>query len=310
MKWQVDRLSPEALGISASRRTDIPALFSSWFEQRLAAGFAEYIPAGPPRRLRRSLAPADVTHFVFWSKWPRPFFRALDRATEVGYPVLWNVTITGLGGTALEPRVPPADKVVRATRELAARHGAAAIQWRYDPVFVSERFDAQHHLETFARLCESLAGVVDRVTCSLVHTYGRRVKPDLAAYEQEAGDRWSELSLAEQVDCLGRLQEIARGADLPFTVCCLSEVQAALGCEPAGCNQWAWAQRVYPELGGLSALRARPMRQGCACSREVDIGVYDTCTLGCRYSYGSRAVGAAERAFRRHDPADPCLLPG
>jgi len=309
MQWQVDSLSPEALGISASRRTDIPALFSSWFEHRLAAGFAEYIPAGPPRRLRRSLAPVDVTHFVFWSKWPRPFWRALDRVAEVGYPVLWNVTITGLGGTALEPRVPPADKVVQATRELALRHGAAAIQWRYDPVFVSDRFDAEHHLETFTRLCGSLAEAVDRVTCSFVHTYGRRVRPDLAAYEGEASDRWSELSLAQRVDLFSRLQQIARGAGLPFTLCCLPEVQAELACEPAGCNQWAWVTRVYPELTGVAQRRARPTRPGCACSREVDIGVYDTCTLGCRYSYGSRERPAAERAFARHDPADPCLLP-
>ncbi len=309
MKWRVDRLSPEALGISASRRTDIPALFAPWFEQRLAAGFADYIPAGPPRRVRRSLAPEDVTHFVFWSKWPRPFFRALDRIAQIGYPVLWNVTITGLGASLLEPRVPPADKVVRATQQLARRHGRLAIQWRYDPVFVSDRLDLQHHLTTFARLCEQLAGSVDRVTTSLVHTYGRRVRPDLAAYEQEAGDRLVELPMAQQIEVLGALRQVAQEAGLAFTVCCLPEICDALGCEPAGCNRWAWACRVYPELLALAPLRDHPSRKGCACSKEADIGVYDTCTLGCRYSYGSRDRTIAERAFTRHDPTAPCILP-
>ena len=310
MGWQIDRLSPDAIGISASRRTDIPALFAPWFEHRLAAGFAETIPAGPPRRVRRSLRPEDVTHFVFWSKWPRPLFRALDTIEAVGYPVLWNVTITGLGGTAVEPRVPPPDEVVAAVHQLAQRHGPAAILWRYDPVFVSEHYAGDHHRETFTRLCGQLVGHVDRVTCSLVHTYGRRVKPDLRAYERETGDRWIEQGHAEQVALLGRLREIAAAAGLPFTLCCLPEVQAELACEPAGCNRWAWASRVYPELEKLRARRDKPTRKGCACSQEVDIGVYDTCTHGCRYSYGSRACGAAEHAMARHDPTAPCLLPG
>lgn len=98
MKWNLDDLNRTAVGVSASRRTDIPALFGQWFERRLDAGFVEYIPAGPPRRVRRSIAPADVSHFTFWSRWPRPFFRTLDTVLRIGYPVLWNVTITGLGG--------------------------------------------------------------------------------------------------------------------------------------------------------------------------------------------------------------------
>ena len=259
--------------------------------------------------MRRSLAPEDVTHFVFWSKWPRPFFRALDRVAEIGYPVLWNVTITGLGASRLEPRVPPADKVVRATGELARRHGPSAIQWRYDPVFVSDRLDLKHHRATFARLCGQLAGSVDRVTTSLVHTYGRRVRPDLAAYERELNDPLVELSTAQQVEWLGSLREVAEGAGIAFTICCLPEVRAGLGCEPAGCNRWDWACRVYPELAAHRRLPKRPSRQGCACSQEVDIGVYDTCPLGCRYSYGSRDQTIAEQAHGRHDPTAACLLP-
>jgi hypothetical protein len=105
------------------------------------------------------------------------------------------------------------------------------------------------------------------------------------------------------------LRQVARAAGIDFAVCCLPEVRDALGCAPAGCNQWDWACRVYPELATRPRLPNRPTRKGCACSQEVDIGVYDTCTLGCRYSYGSRDQTSAQRAFERHDPTAPCLRP-
>jgi len=307
--WRPEELSKDALGISASRRTDIPALMSVWFADRLEAGFAEYIPAGPPRRIRRSLAPADVTHFTFWTKWPRPFFGVLDGVLRTGYPVLWNVTITGLGGTALEPNVPVTDKAVAATLDLAARLPAGAVVWRYDPVFVSERYDEAHHVRTFSQLCDRLRGHVDRVAMSFVQRYGRRVTPDLRRYQDDSNDPTPELTLEAQVELLGRFREIADAAELPLTLCCQPVLAARLGWPPTRCNGWSWAVRVYPELGRRPPLRDRPTRDGCACSREIDIGVYDTCTFGCRYCYASRDLSLARRRFATHDPQGACLLP-
>jgi len=297
------------VGVSASRRTDIPALFSRWFEQRLEESFVEYIPAGPPRRVRRSIAPADVTHFTFWTKWPRPFFRALDRVREIGYPALWNVTITGLGGAEVEPHVPSTEKAIASVIDLSRIVGAAAIQWRYDPLFLSEHFDAQHHVDTFTRIAEALTGHVDRVTTSTVEMYERRVKRDLEQYEKETGDTLITSSVAV-VDLVHRLREIADTVGIRFTLCCAPELRVPIACEPAGCNSWAWATRVYPDLQRHRALRNQPTRPDCACSQEFDIGVYDTCVLGCRYSYGSCNEARARLNFSKHDQAAPCLIPG
>ena len=56
-------------------------------------------------------------------------------------------------------------------------------------------------------------------------------------------------------------------------------------------------------------LRARPSRTDCGCSEEYDIGVYETCVLGCRYSYGSCSEVKARGNFQKHDPDAPCLIP-
>jgi hypothetical protein len=308
VEWKVEHLERTAVGVSASRRTEIPGLFARWFERRLQEGWVEYIPAGPPRHVRRSIAPPHVTHFTFWSRWPRPFFHALEHVLHIGYPVLWNVTITGLGRTPVEPYAPAIDKAVAALLDLSKIVPPAAIQWRYDPVFLSTRFGAEHHVRTFSALAEALRGRVDRVTTSVVQLYGRRVEPDLRAYERQVGDRL-ETSPHAVAELLHRLREIATAAGIPFTLCCAPELRAAVGCEAAGCNAWAWATRVYPALSGHRPLRTRPTRPDCACSEEFDIGVYDTCVFGCRYSYGSCNLQRARANFARHDPDAACVVP-
>ncbi|MBI2944608.1 MAG: DUF1848 family protein [Candidatus Wallbacteria bacterium] len=307
--WSAANLARTAVGVSASRRTDIPALFGAWFAHRLDAGFAEYIPAGPPRRVRRSLLPADVTHFDFWTKWPRPFFPVLEKVLAAGYPVVWNVTISGLGGTEVEPNVPTADRAVRALLELCRRLPPGAVLWRYDPVFLSSRHGLGEHLSTFTRLVERLAGHVDRVAVNFVSPYARRVLPDLRAYQAEFSDPMTETTLGQRLDLIARLRAVAEPAGIPFTLCCLPDEAAASGCPATGCNAWSWIVRVYPQLAAHRWLKTRPGRSGCECSEEVDIGVYDTCILGCRYSYGSCSQSRARELFATHDPAAPCLVP-
>jgi hypothetical protein len=309
MTWDANCLKADASAVSVSRRSDIPGLYAEWFENRLQEGFADYIPAGPTRRIRRSLRPDDVTHFNFWSKWPRPFFRVLDRVLDMGYPVLWNVTITGLGQTNVEPNVPPADKVVACVRELSEVLSPAAILWRYDPIFLSQEYSEAFHVENFRRLAARLAGHVDRVAVSFVERYGRRVKPDLELYESETGDHCLQPSLEQKANLIDRLREIAAGEEMTLTLCCSPDVRQATGCPASGCNSFPWARRVYPALQTFPGLRNKPTRADCACTQETDIGVYDTCIYGCRFSYGSCNYRRALQNFRRHDPAAPCLIP-
>ena len=307
--WRVHQLKNSAKSVSASRRTDIPALYGQWFLQRLEAGEAEYRTAFGKRRFRASLRPEDVTHLNFWSKWPRPFFPALERTLALDFPVLWNVTITGLGGSAVEPRVPNADRVVQATQELARMVPPTAIQWRYDPIFVSRRYPAAHHIAMFSRLAEQLADHVDRVAVSFPELYGRRVVPDLRRYEGEEDDARKTLSLDEQAELLAQLEAIAQEHGMAFTLCCQPQLTELLGCPTSGCNDWAWACRAWPILTMHRRLNKKPSRPGCDCSDEVDIGVYDTCTLWCRYSYGSCNMATADANRRSHDSAGACLLP-
>lgn len=64
--------------ISASRRTDISALYADWFFNRLSQGFALVRHPMQPRRISRvSLSPKDVEGIVFWTKNPYPMLNLL-----------------------------------------------------------------------------------------------------------------------------------------------------------------------------------------------------------------------------------------
>lgn len=52
--------------ISASRRTDIPAFYSQWFMNRIAAGFVDSVnPFNRKQVTRIQLSPKDVDCIVF-----------------------------------------------------------------------------------------------------------------------------------------------------------------------------------------------------------------------------------------------------
>ena len=78
--------------VSASRRTDIPALFSEWFYNRVGKGFVLLRnPYNPLQVGRVSLTPDKVDGFVFWTKNAAPM---LNRICELdGFKYYFQYTI-------------------------------------------------------------------------------------------------------------------------------------------------------------------------------------------------------------------------
>ncbi len=277
---------------------------------KLEDGHAEYVPAGPFRRCRVSLEMRQVLGYVFWSKWPGPFLPVVDRLLLESVPMLFNITVTGLGGSAVEPGVPTAAQVLDSVRRLCQRLPQHALLWRFDPIFISRARDQRDAHRRFVGILDTMASLADRVVVSFVEPFPRRTRPDLRRYSWEQRDQVIFPSLSQKLDVLGPLAESSREAGLEMTVCCDPELAGAAGLQPAACNSFGWMARVYPELQQVQPPRLKATRRGCACWAEVDIGVYDTCTLGCRYCYASMNRAMARRRVAEHSPGDPCILPG
>lgn len=297
--------------VSASRRTDIPQFYGAWFAQRLKDGIATFRTAfGTPGRV--SLRRGDVLGFLFWTKYAGPFRTVLEELRAEAVPFAFQYTVNGYG-TTLERNIPPLAQVLRdvlAVRALLP--SAACLEWRYDPIILSEAQPVPWHLRHFTRLARAMDGVVDVVNVSVVEPYAKTVRRMAGA---AAGVRFR----AGRTRNAGSPEDSGAGEDTAALLGELGGIAAQLGIELRVCSNPEWrlpvSRCVSAELfspwgraaDAILTLAPRPSRPGCHCLAVVDIGMDNTCLGGCRYCYATVSDGIAQSNFACHDPARTCL---
>ena len=282
--------------VSASYRTDIPAFYAEWFLKRLDAGFARTVNPYNRQLQIVSLARESVDGFVFWTRNVAPFFAVLDEVRRRGFPFVVQYTITGYP-RALDQATIPAEQAIGHLHRLSGTFGKAASVWRYDPVVVTSLTPPDWHVDTFDRLCRTLAGAVDEVVLSLAHVY-RKTARNLDAAARRAVFQWSDPSPPEKAALLSRLAAVAAGHGLKASLCGQPDLLAP-GLNEARCID---AKRLERAAGHIIEAAHKPHRARCGCFASRDIGDYDTCPHGCVYCY---AVASRERAkanLARHRP--------
>jgi len=284
--------------ISASYKTDIPAFYADWFRNRLRAGSTVVANpyGGPPQTV--SLAPADVDGFVFWTRNVEPFLPVLGEVAR-NVPFVVHYTITGYP-RALDAGTIAPERAVAHLRDIVKRYGPRAAVWRYDPMVFSSLTPSDWHEATFARLAETLAGVVDEVVVSVAQIY-RKTRRNMDTAAREHGFDWWDPDADEKRTLVARLAAIAQGNGIAFTLC----GQRELLVEGVGDARCIDAERLSDVAGRPIAAVRRAHRKACGCWASKDIGGYDTCPHGCVYCY---AVGSRERAKARFAEQDPAAL--
>lgn len=68
--------------------------------------------------------------------------------------------------------------------------------------------------------------------------------------------------------------------------------------------------QVLAEANGLEfkELKHKGLREGCGCIESRDIGIYDSCSLGCKYCYANKNPQKSMQNYKSHNPASPLLL--
>ncbi|MFH1090114.1 MAG: DUF1848 family protein, partial [Pseudomonadota bacterium] len=172
--------------ISASRRTDLPAFFASWFMNRIEAEYVLAVNPFNPRQIRRiSLDPEEVEAIVFWTRDPTKLFPRLDELDQRGFFYYFLFTITGLP-RRLEPQAPDYSSACRAFLDLSSRLGPERVIWRFDPILITDVSDEDQQVESFKKIAGRLSGATRRVIISFADIY-KKVRQNLAALEKETG---------------------------------------------------------------------------------------------------------------------------
>lgn len=288
--------------ISVSRRTDIPAFYGDWFMNRLHEGFAGYVnPFGGQRHIV-SLKPEDVTCFVFWSKNFRPFMEHLGVMEDMGHKFYFNYTITGLPGI-FECNNAGKKAAIENLKDLCRAYSSKHMNWRYDPIILSEITDYDFHITNFEQIASELEGSVERCYVSYAQQYGK-VKRNFAGFQEEHGVSITDPDTEVRINLALELADIAASHGIEIFSCC-GDVLLGKKINKAHCIDGDIIEELFYDQG--FEFYEKPTRKECCCTYSVDIGTYDTCPHGCIYCYANTKKEVAESRFRHHDRHAPFL---
>lgn len=279
--------------INTGMRTDIPAFFSKWFFNRIKAGYVNVRnPYYPSQVTKYRLDPDVVDCLAFCTKNPAPM---LDRIHELdAYGQYWFVTITPYG-REIEPRVPPVGNVIESFKRLSKTKGAESTGWRYDPIFISEKYTLENHVESFERMSEKLSGYTSDCVISFIDMYENTRRNFTGIRPVTKGER---LILGEEFVRIGRKN------GMRIKTCVEGKDLSVLGVDCSGCMSKAVVERAIGKT--LHVPKKEPIRE-CDCVLGNDIGAYDTCGHGCVYCYANHDSKTAMNNLRKHDPESPFL---
>ena len=276
--------------ISASRRTDIPAIYFDWFCQRLREGHVDVVNQFNRKQVSRiSLWPEAVDCIVFWTKDPSPMLECLDELD--GYSYYVQVSITPYDRD-IETNLRPKDDIIRTVQELSNKIGPERVVWRYDPILLNDRYTIDGHLMWFEKSLEALALYVNRCVISFIDMYAK-------AKKNTVGLNIRELAEKEMREIASGLAHVAMGSGVGLQTC-----SEAIDLEPYGIRHGACVDGdLIERITGkpIKAGKSKSQRPLCNCVESFDIGQYDTCIHGCRYCYANAGLEKARLGFDGHN---------
>ena len=252
--------------ISASRRVDMVA--------------------GTPEKLAHMLEekcpPERVHTLVLWTKNADNILHHPELHSQLKkYDQLFlHYTITGMGGTMLEPFVPSLSYSLSLLSELIDFFKSPLrIRIRFDPIvhFWIQNGQEICNLDYFPELAHEISKYGIRgVSTSWAHIY-----PKVKSRLLKKNIRPKKINKSQKLKEFAWMREVALEKKLELHVCCDNVFPESR------CIDGTLYNTLHPRGYKASENRATSQRRECGCTESWDIGWYNTCVHGCVYCYGN-----------------------
>ncbi len=281
--------------IHTGLRTDIPAFFSEWFLNRIKEGFVcVRNPYNPEQVTRYELTPEVVDLIAFCTKNPIPMIPHLKTLDRFGQ--CWFVTITPYD-KEIEPHVPDKDKIQESFCELSKHVGIDSVSWRYDPIFLSDKYTVEYHINAFEKMAEKLSGYTNTCIISFIDLYEKVKRNFPEVREVSKNDR---IYLGQQFVAIGKKYGIT------IKACAEGDELAPYGVDCKGCMTVETFEKALHT--SLHVPKKKSGRKECACLLTADIGAYNTCGHLCKYCYANYSTELVKENLQKHDKNSPLLI--
>lgn len=277
----------------ASGRTDIPAFYSNWFINRVKAGFVD-VRNPFNQKLVSRIYFSDVDLIMFCSKNPLPMINKLD---TLKVPVLFHVTITPYGKD-VEPNIPDKRLIIEGVKKLSLVLGIDNVVVRYDPIFLSDKYNVDYHIKAFDKLCKNLNGYVNKIIVSFMDEYKNvRNNRGILRYRTITKEDYKKIGEA--------FSKSAMDNGMSVQTCFEDEDLTEYGFVKGECLSHELAYILTGKKFKSSNVRKE---KKCECVQMVDIGDYNSCMHMCKYCYANYDEKMVSSNFKGHDDNSSLLI--
>lgn len=281
--------------INTGQRTDIPAIYPDWFANRLKEGYVCVRNPYYEHQISRYRLDTSVVDCIgFCTKNPAPMFKYMDQLKNFGQ--YWFVTITPYGRD-IEPSVKDKYEVINDFKCLSDIVGINSIGWRYDPIFITEKYSIDYHIRAFSKIANELKGYTNTAVISFIDLYNK-VKQNFP--EAKPVEKEERLYLGK------RLVEIAAQYGMTLKPCAEGDDLAIYGADCSGCMEISDYEKAIGQK--LIVPKRKGARSECACYLSCDIGAYNTCRHLCKYCYANKSADYVMQNTKNHIVSSPLLI--
>lgn len=276
--------------LNVSSRTDIIAFYEKWLIKRVEAGFVDVRNPFNLKLVNR-INFSDVDLILFCTKNPIPILNDLNK---IKIPYLFQITITPYK-IDIEPNVPSKKEVIEAVKKISQAIGKENVYVRYDPIFLSEKYNIDYHIKAFKKLCMLLNGYVETIIVSFLDEYKNVLKnKNVLQYRK---------FIEEDYKIIGKnFSKIAKLNNMKVQTCFEDRNLTEYGFTKGECLSHELAYRLTGKK--YKSWKARK----CNCVEMVDIGVYNSCKHFCKYCYANYDEKIVNNNFKNHDVNSSLLI--
>lgn len=279
--------------LNVSGRTDIVAFYSKWFIKRYQEGYVDVRNPFYPKLVSRIYF-KDVDLIVFCTKNPKPIIPFLKYIKQ---PIIFHVTITPYKKD-IEPYVPSKKEIINLVKEISKIIPKEYLYIRYDPVFLSNKYNLDYHIKAFDRLCTLLNGYVSKIIISFLDNY-KNVQNNLRYLQVKnfSDEDYKKLGL--------NFSRIAKEHHIIVQTCGEKKDLVEYGFIKDECLSRSLAYKLTGK--NFPRWQARN-NKNCNCANMVDIGSYNSCLHLCKYCYANYDESSIRANVSQHDVNSSLLI--
>lgn len=281
--------------LSISRRTDIPAYYLEWLVNRFNEGYVcVRNPINYHQVSKIIINPDVIDGLVFWTKNPIHILNKLSTFKE--YTYYFQITINSYQND-IESNIPSKlETIIPAVIQLSNSIGSNKIIWRYDPIFYTNKYTYEYHVQNFERIASLLSTYTNTCVISFLDMY-KKIENKLLSNNIHI------LQDNEKMQLVKSLSEIAQKYNIAIKTCAENINLIQYGIEPGSCID----KKLFESLLNckLSINKDKNQRECCNCVASIDIGAYNTCFGNCLYCYANIS---SDNRNTNHDPNSPLLI--